>query len=228
MPRIKRIYLEEGIFHILARGNNKQWLFKDKSDFNYYLDILKWLKKEQPFLLYHYILMNNHVHLLIETNQKTELSKLMKRINLLYYNHYKRKYNYMGHFWQDRFRSILVSKDEYLLACGLYIERNPIRAGLVKKAEDYPYSSFKYYAYGDSDELINRDPFHDNLGKNNSERQKEYQRLILQEDNRINKHVLNSFFLGNKKFTTEMEREFEVYNLRDRRGRPKDVEKKFK
>ncbi|GAH93854.1 unnamed protein product [marine sediment metagenome] len=122
MPRIKRIYLEEGIFHILARGNNKQWLFEDKSDFKYYLDILKRLKKEQPFLLYHYILMNNHVHLLIETNQKTELSKLMKRINLLYYNHYRRKYNYAGHFWQDRFKSILVSKDEYLLACGLYIE----------------------------------------------------------------------------------------------------------
>jgi len=228
MPRIKRIYLEEGIFHILARGNNKQWVFKNESDFKYYLDILKQLKKEQPFLLYHYILMNNHVHLLIETNQKTELSKLMKRINLLYYNHYKRKYNYAGHFWQGRFKSILVSKDEYLLACGLYIERNPIRAGLVKKAEDYPYSSFKYYAYGDSDGLIDRDPFYDNLGKNNSERQKEYQRLILQEDNRINKHILNNFFLGNKKFITEMERKFEVCNLRNKRGRPKDVEKKIK
>ena len=228
MPRIKRIYLEEGIFHILARGNNKQWLFKDKSDFKYYLDILKRLKKEQPFLLYHYILMNNHVHLLIETNQKTELSKLMKRINLLYYNHYKRKYNYAGHFWQDRFKSILVSKDEYLLACGLYIEGNPIRAGLVKKAEDYPYSSFKYYAYSDSDGLIDRDPFYDNLGKDNSERQKEYQKLILQRNNRINKHVLNNFFLGNRKFITEMERKFEVCNLRNRRGRPKDVEKTIK
>jgi putative transposase len=206
MPRIKRIYLEEGIFHILARGNNKQWLFEDKSDFKYYLDILKRLKKEQPFLLYHYILMNNHVHLLIETNQKTELSKLMKRINLLYYNHYRRKYNYAGHFWQDRFKSILVSKDEYLLACGLYIEGNPIRAGLVKIAEDYPYSSFKY----------------------NGERQKEYQKLILQGDNRISKQVLNNFFLGNKKFITEMERKFEVCNLRNRRGRPKDVEKNIK
>ena len=228
MPRIKRIYLEEGIFHILTRGNNKQWVFKDESDFKYYLDILKRLKKEQPFLLYHYVLMNNHVHLLIETNQKTELSKLMKRINLLYYNYYKRKYNYAGHFWQDRFKSILVSKDEYLLACGLYIERNPIRAGIVKKAGDYSYSSFKYYAYGDSDRLIDGDPFYDNLGKNNSERRRKYQRLILQEDNRINKHVLNNFFLGNEKFITEMEMKFEVCNLRHRRGRPKDVEKNIK
>jgi len=89
-------------------------------------------------------------------------------------------------------------------------------------------SSFKYYAYGDSNGLIDRDPFYDNLGKNNSERQKEYQRLILQEDNRINKHVLNNFFLGNKKFITEMEMKFEVCNLRHRRGRPKDVEKKNK
>jgi len=228
MSRVKRIYLEEGIFHILTRGNNKQWVFKDKPDFKYYLDILKRLKKEQPFLLHHYVLMNNHVHLLIETNQKTELSKLMKRINLLYYNHYKRKYNYAGHFWQDRFKSILVSRDEYLLACGLYIEGNPIRAGLVKKAEDYPYSSFKYYAYGDSDGLTDRDPFYDNLGKDNGERQKEYQRLILQGDNRISKQVLNNFFLGNKKFITEMERKFEVCNLRNRRGRPKNEEKDIK
>lgn len=121
-----------------------------------------------------------------------------------------------------------MSKDEYLLACGLYIERNPIRAGLVKKAEDYPYSSFEYYAYGDSDGLIDRDPFYDNLGKNNSERRKEYQRLILQEDNRINNHTLNNFFLGNRKFISEMQKKFKVYNLRPKIGRPSNADKNKK
>jgi hypothetical protein len=69
---------------------------------------------------------------------------------------------------------------------------------------------------------------YDNLGKNNSERQKEYNRLMLQEDNRISNHTLSNFFLGNKKFITEMERKFEVCNLRHRRGRPRDEEKNIK
>lgn len=110
----------------------------------------------------------------------------------------------------------------------MYIERSPIRAGLVKKAEDYPYSSFRYYAYGDSDGLIDRDPFYDSLGKNDSERRKEYNRLILQEDNRINNHILNNFFLGNRKFISEMQKKFKVYNLRPKIGRPSNADKNKK
>ena len=102
--------------------------------------------------------MNNHVHLIIEINNKaTDLSKLMKRVNLFYYNHYKRKYGYAGHFWQDRFKSLLIEKSEYLLGCGLYIERNPVRAKIVDSAEKYPHSSYKYYAYGKEDRILDKD-----------------------------------------------------------------------
>ena len=143
MPRTARIYTEEGVFHILTKGNNKQSIFKDNQDFQAYKEILKRLKAEQPFKLYHYCLMSNHVHLIIEANKETKLSKLMKRINLFYYNHYKKKYGYTGHFWQDRFKSLLIEKNEYLLACGLYIERNPVKAEIVSAAEQYSHSSYK-------------------------------------------------------------------------------------
>ena len=111
MPRIARIYTEEGIFHIITRGNNKQYVFRDKEDFTTYKRMLKTLKIEQPFKLYHWCLMGNHVHLIIEVNRKTELSRLMKRLNLMYFVFYKKKYSYAGHFWQDRFKSLLIQKE---------------------------------------------------------------------------------------------------------------------
>lgn len=221
MPRGARIYTEEGVFHILTRGNNKQWVFKDEADFKAYKKILKQLKEEQPFKLYHYCLMNNHIHLIIETNKLTELSKLMKRINLLYYNHYKRKYGYAGHFWQGRFKSLMIEKDEYLLACGLYIERNPIRAKIVDSLRKYQYSSYNYYAYGKTDDLTDRDIYYDELGRNNKERQQQYRQLILDKEKDINSTIFNQLFLGTEKFIKQMEEKFKVNNTRLKKGRPK-------
>ena len=98
MPRAGRIYIEDGVFHVMVRGNNKQPVFHDDRDFITYKQTLSRLKDEQPFKLYHYCLMTNHIHMVIETNKNTELSKLMKRINLSYYQHYKKRYGYSGHF----------------------------------------------------------------------------------------------------------------------------------
>mgnify|MGYP000311329782 CR=1 FL=1 len=223
MPRVARIYTEEGVFHILTRGNNKQWVFQDEADCRIYKKILKQLKTEQPFKLYHYCLMSNHVHLIIETNKMTELSKLMKRINLLYYNYYKRKYGYAGHFWQDRFKSLLIEKSEYLLACGLYIERNAVRAKIVDSAEKYPHSSYKYYAYGKEDGLTDRDIYYDDLGEDDKKRQQEYRRLILDEEKGINSTVFNQLFLGTKDFIKQMEEKFKISNTRLKKGRPKRI-----
>ncbi len=221
MPRVKRIYTEEGAFHILTRGNNKQKVFKDESDYHIYKDILKELKIEQPFKLYHYCLMGTHVHLIIETNENTMLSKLMKRLNLYYYNKYKKKYGYAGHFWQDRYKSLLIAKDEYLLACGLYIERNPVRAKIVDLAEKYLHSSYNYYAYGKRDEMIDTDPCYDGLGRTDGERQKAYRRLMLDEEKEINSKTFSQLFLGTEEFVRRMEERFNVRNIRLEKGRPR-------
>ena len=221
MPRIARIYLEEGIFHILTRGNNRQWIFKDEQDFLRYLLILKELKIEHPFQLYHYCLMNNHVHLILEVNPKTELSKFMKRLNLSYYHYYKKRYGYSGHFWEDRYKSLLIEKENYLLACGLYVERNPVRARMVKKAEKYPYSSYSYYAQGKKDGLMDRNIYYDDLGKTEEERRKEYCLLSLPEEKDITEKVFNRLFLGSDDFVQKMEKKFQVDNIRLKRGRPR-------
>ena len=191
MPRTARIYLEEGIFHILTRGNNRQWIFKDKEDFQTYKEILKALKEEQPFKLYHYCLMSNHIHLIIEANKRTDLSKLVKRLNLFYYNHYKKKYGYNGHFWQGRFKSLLIEKEDYLLACGLYVERNPLRARIVSSIKEYVHSSYNYYAYGKRDDLIDRDPGFGDLGRTDNECQTHYRGLMLDREKNITAKIFN-------------------------------------
>ena len=221
MPRVARIYIDEGVFHILTRGNNKQIVFKDKSDFEAYKEMLRKIKEEHPLKLYHWCFMNNHVHIIIETNPTTELSKMMKRLNLFYYIYYKRKYGYAGHFWQDRFKSLLINKDEYLLACGLYIERNPVRAKIVASAKDYPYSSYNYYAYGKEDSLTDPDPLYNELGHNQKERQEAYRNLTLETDNNISSAIFNRLFLGSSEFIKKMEDRFKVKNTRLGKGRPK-------
>jgi len=218
MPRAARIYTQEGIFHVLTRGNNRQKVFHDAEDFKVYKKKLKHLKEEQPFKLYHYCLMSNHVHLIIETNEQTELSKLMKRLNLAYYNHYKKKYRYSGHFWQGRFKSLLIDKDNYLLACGLYVERNPVRAKIVEDAKDYKYSSYPLYACGAIDKLINKDPNYDNLGKIDKDKQKEYQRLMIAGDGDLNSDIFNKLFFGAESFGKTMKNKFGVKDVKRGRG----------
>jgi putative transposase len=110
MPRTARVAPREHVYHVLTRGNNRQDVFKDEEDFKKYLELLLRYKERYQFKLYHYVLMTNHVHLVIEPSEYGgSLSEIMKGINLAYAQHYKRKYNHTGHFWQDRYKSIIIS-----------------------------------------------------------------------------------------------------------------------
>jgi len=213
MPRAARILPEIGVFHILTRGNNKQDVFRDDEDFGTYMELLKEYKSRYPFYLYHFVLMTNHVHLVIETS--SNLSKIMQGIDLTYFYHYKRKYGYAGHFWQGRFKSILIEKDSYLLLCGKYIELNPVKAKLVKKPEDYKWSSYRVYAYGEDNALIDTNPLYETLGKTEEERHIRYRDFVVEENNMLKGH-----FYGSDRFIADMERKYGVKRFPARRGRP--------
>src|SRR5208337_1748561 len=159
MPRTARVAPKEHVYHVLTRGNNRQDVFEDEDDFRKYLDILLRYKEKYRFTLYHYVMMTNHVHLVMEPSEGGGgLSEIMKGINLAYAQHYKRKYSHSGHFWQDRYKSIIISKDEYLLACGSYVELNPVRAKMVKDPKDYTWSSYRVYGYRKKDVLVDEHP----------------------------------------------------------------------
>ena len=222
MPRAARIYAEEGVFHILARGNNKQKIFLSDSDFTAYRLLIKELRKDHPLKIYHYCFMTNHIHLVIETSPKTDLSRFMKRLNPVYYNHYKKRYGYAGHFWQDRFKSLLISRDEYLLACGLYIERNPVKAKMVESPGLYKYSSYNHYAYGQEDDLLDADPVYDGLASTEGGRQKIYRDIMLDKELGITEKTFKQLFLGTADFVSSMEKKLDIKNVRLSVGRPKE------
>ena len=121
MPRTARIAPHDQVYHILTRGNNRQDVFNEEKDCEKYRDFLLKYKEKHRFNLYHYVLMRNHIHLILEpTDGGGKLAEIMKGVNLSYAQYYKNRYRHVGHFWQDRYKSIMISKDEYLLACGSY------------------------------------------------------------------------------------------------------------
>lgn len=141
MPRVRRFIPVDSALHIMCRGNNKQNIFNNDSDKLYYWRLLDGLKDENKINIFHYCIMNNHVHLIVWVSCASKLSKFMKQVNLSYFNYYKKLYGYWGHIWQGRYKSNIIETDSYLLHCGKYIELNPVRAGIVTQPCEYAFSS---------------------------------------------------------------------------------------
>jgi len=181
MPRPPRLLLSQSYYHIMTRGNNRHTVFESHEDYLYYLDIILKYKLEHPFDLYHYCLMSNHTHFLVKTNKASDFSTFMKRLSLAYFQHYKKEYSWVGHLWQDRFKSQAVGKDVYFIQCGKYIELNPVRSGIVDMPEHYQYSSYKYYTEGQKNHLLTKDFLYDESGLNELSRQQNYKKMIVDE-----------------------------------------------
>jgi putative transposase len=157
MPRPLRIHLPDLIFHVLNRGNNRQVVFAEEQDYLHYLEILKRYKEKFNFKIFAYCLMTNHIHLLIKTSSGGTISQIMKAMTIAHTRHYHFKYNSSGHIWQGRFKSPIVSDDEYLLILMRYIEQNPVRAGMVDHPEKYLYSSYHINIKIEKDNLVDKE-----------------------------------------------------------------------
>lgn len=181
MPRLPRFLPPDNVFHIMCRGNNGGDIFHSSLDYLKYLELIGRFKSDHPFDLFHYCLMTNHTHLLVRVRNGADFSIFMKKLNLGYFKHYQKEYGWRGHFWQDRFKSKLITQDIYLVQCGKYIELNPVRAGIIEKPEEYIWSSYNYYALGKANHLVERDMFYDELGKSDQSRQEAYTDMVVDE-----------------------------------------------
>lgn len=179
MPRQPRIILPQSCYHIMARGNNKNIIFNKEKDYNYFLKLISNYKNECPFDLYHYCLMPNHIHFLIQTKKAEDFSRFMKKISLAYFHYFRKEYGWTGHFWQNRFKSQPVGKDSYFMQCGKYIELNPVRANICKNPEDYTYSSYNFYAYGNEDNIITPDFYYQKSGNSLIQKEDSYRRVFI-------------------------------------------------
>lgn len=144
-------------YHITARGNHKDDIFKDKSDFDMYLILIKECLKyyeEYNYEIICYCLMSNHVHLLIRANNK-ETAYLIRRLHSMYTKYFNNKYDFVGHLYQDRYSSKLIKDDIQLLQTSRYIHLNPVRAKIVNFPQEYVYSSYSMYTGLKKEKLIN-------------------------------------------------------------------------
>jgi len=144
MARPLRIEYEGAYYHITARGNEKRKIYFTKSDYEKFKGYLAEAKKKYGIIIHSYVLMSNHYHLIIQTPE-ANLSKAMHYINGSYTTYTNIKRNRSGHLFQGRYKAILIDRDNYLLELSRYLHLNPVRAGMVNRPEEYPYSSYKTY-----------------------------------------------------------------------------------
>jgi putative transposase len=228
MARPLRITVANLPFHVIDRGNNKQTVFHKEEDFVYFLELLKRYKKELKFKLYHFCLMSNHIHLVIEPTVEGSLPKIMMRLTLAYSSYFNKKYKGVGHVWQGRYKSSLIDEDNYFIWCGLYVELNPVRAKLVEKPEDWQWSSYALYVPGKAHSLVRAiidvDPYYLELGKEAQERQEKYREKMSEivKDKALNeiRRQLDEGIFGRGEFIQKMKKEFKIGSLRPR-GRPR-------
>ncbi|MFW6134169.1 MAG: transposase [Elusimicrobiota bacterium] len=222
MPRIARFIMDNSIYHVMVRGNNKNAIFHEEKDYKYYLKLLNKVKEKYEIEIYHYVLMNNHVHIIMKVKKGKELGKVMKSLNLGYTQYYRKQYGGIGHFFQDRYKSFIIQEGKYLLECGKYVELNPVKAGIAKKPTGYKWSSYKNYISGKIDEFIDIDPEYISLSKNKDKRKIIYKDYVESndEEQRDEKRFFNVGAYGSKQYIKNLMKK----GLKPRwshRGRPK-------
>ena len=159
MPRLsrKQILYNNCYAHVYARALEKYPVFEEPDDFEYFKNLLLFFKKKNSFRIFHYCLMHTHFHLAVQIQDVDVFSKGMKAIKQQYAVRVREEKKKEGPVWWGRFGSQLIENDQYLYACGLYIEQNPVKAGLVNQPEKWGYSSSAHYFLGTPDPLI--DPY---------------------------------------------------------------------
>jgi len=170
----ERFNYKNALCHIITRCNNKEPLIHKELDFAKYKYILKACKGQHGFLLYNYVIMNSHVHLIIKLTETENISKIMHSINRWYARWYNEHYGRKGHFWEDRFYAEPINEDDQFLAVMRYLDLNPVRAGLCKTPADWRHSGARVYLSGEKDELIDIPDIYINFGETNELRQKAY------------------------------------------------------
>jgi len=140
--------------HVFSRTFEKRKIFKFEDDFKYFKELLFNSRKKYGYKIHHYSIMHTHFHLVVTIGNVEKFSMALQILKKKYAGHYNFLHKRFGPLWRERFKSLIVENEQYLYACGLYVEQNPVEAGLVKKSEDWEYSSSRYYLRGQPDQLI--------------------------------------------------------------------------
>jgi putative transposase len=225
MARLPRLTVPGYPHHVIQRGNNRQPTFHDTADYELLLSLLAEYAEREKVSIHAYVLMGNHFHLLATPETQTGLPGLMQAIGRRYVQHFNKQHRRTGTLWEGRYKATLLQAERYLLACMVYIDLNPVRAGLVARPADYRWSSYGHYVGTRNDKLVTPHPLYWRLGNTPFAREMSYAELVsqgitLQQQAELTDSVLKGWALGEADFVSGVQKLTERRVARGRPGRP--------
>ncbi len=225
MPRKPRFFLPDVPVHLVQRGRSREPVFFENNDYHAYLNWLKTAGERYDCAIHAYVLMTNHIHILATPKDQQGISRMMQYVGRHYVPYLNDTYGTSGSIWEGRYKASLISDEQYLFACMRYIELNPVRAEMVGRPGDYPWSSYRRNAEGEHDPLITEHSLFKALGKTKRKRQEAYKALFdvdLEESQRtaIRAAWQTGTPLGNNHFKELIEKKLKTKVGQARRGRP--------
>lgn len=226
MPRRPRLIYPGVPLHLIQRGNNRQACFFSDDDYHCYLDWLRKYAEESSCSIHAYVLMTNHVHLLMTPGTAKAAGVLMKRLGQHYVQYINRTYSRSGTLWEGRFRSCLTQEEDYVLSCYRYIELNPVRAGMVNHPADYPWSSYRSNAQGEKSGVLAAHPLYTSLSMDETDRHSAYRELFRYEldpgmIDEIRMATNGNYVLGSPRFQAQIARALGRRVVPGKSGRPR-------
>ena len=180
MGRPLRLKAPNVVYHITSRTNGKRLYLKSKKDHKALCRCLERIRLKYKALVYKYLPMGNHFHLVIQLPDNSDLSQFMCEFKARYAKYYNRRYNTSGHFWGERFHSTIVQADQHLLACFRYVDLNPVKAGLVQHPSQWEHHCYPYYAHGQehADLIISPHEVYISLSRDETRRREIYREFV--------------------------------------------------
>jgi putative transposase len=226
MPRRPRVHLDGVPLHIVQRGHNREPCFFAEQDYGSYLHWLGEALGEAECKLHAYVLMTNHVHLLLTPKRAQALPTLFISLGRRYVQYINRSFRRTGTLWDSRYKSSLIQAEPYLLACQRYIELNPVRAAMVNDPAHYRWSSYRSNALGRADARLTPHALYEALGRSDNDRQAAYRALFRSQLDRaaiddIRLALNQSQPLGDQRFYAKIEHVIGVRREAKPRGRPR-------
>lgn len=226
MPRKPRFYLPDIPAHVIQRGHNREAVFFDDQDYLEYLRCLKAAADSCGCAIHAYVLMTNHVHLLLTPAEKDSIGRLFQSLGRHYVRYINETYHRRGGLWEGRHKGHIIQSQNYFLTCMRYIEMNPVRANMVEHPAKYRWSSYAANALGVSHAIIKPHTAYLELGRVAQERQKVYSQLFdcdlgTSELDLIRNSLQSGTPLGNEKFKAQIEAALGRKVGLARRGRPR-------
>ena len=225
MARLPRLSLPGYPHHVIQRGNNRQAIFSSAADYQALLGLIDENAKKFGVAVHAYVLMGNHFHLLATPESTEALPKMMQAVGRRYVRYFNDSQGRSGTLWEGRYRSTVIQTESYLLACMAYIDLNPVRAGLVAEARDYPWSSHGHYVGLRSDKLVTPPPLFWALGNTPFAREAAYAEIVHagvseQQQLALTQSVLSGWALGDADFVADLQKKTPRRVSKTQAGRP--------